>query len=107
MASQTLTALYSDEARAEIALERLRGIGLPERSLEMHHASDGDIEPGAAPSGGLFALGDILRNRGDEHGIAATGTVVMAFDVPEGLVSEAIRILDTDAIEVEKARGTD
>ena len=107
MASRTLTALYSDEARAEIALERLRGIGLPEHCLEIHHASDGDIEPGAAPSGGLFALGNILRNRGNEHGIAATGTVLMAFDVPERLVSDAIRILDTDAIEIEKARSTD
>jgi hypothetical protein len=107
MASQTLTALYSDEARAETALERLRAIGLPERSLEMHHASDGDIEPGSAPSGGLFALGDILRNRGDEHGIAGHGTVVMAFDVPEKLVSEAMHILKADAIEVEKRRSGD
>jgi hypothetical protein len=106
MASQTLTALYTDEARAEMALERLRAMGLPERSLEMHHASDGDIEPGSAPSGGLFALGDILRNRGDEHGIAGNGTVVMAFDVPERLLSEALSILDEDAIEVEKTRGS-
>ena len=71
----------------------------------MHYASEGDIEPGNAPSGGLFALGDILRNRGDEHGIASAGTVVMAFDVPDRLVSEAISILDTDAIEVDRHRS--
>jgi hypothetical protein len=106
MASQTLNALYSDEAKAELALDRLRAIGLPEGSLEMHRASDGDIQPGSAPSGGLFALGDILRNRGDEHGIAGQGTVLMAFNVPERLVSEAISILNRDAIEVERGRNS-
>ena len=63
MASQTLTAIYNDSASAEAAIERRRAIGIPERSLEMHRAADGDILPGSAPSGGLFALGRHPRRR--------------------------------------------
>jgi hypothetical protein len=104
MATQTLTALYNDPATAETAMERLRAIGIPERSLEMHRAAEGDIAPGNAPSGGLFALGDLLGNAGNADGIAAGGTVVMALHVPEALVAEAAGILDEDAIEVDKDR---
>jgi len=102
MASQTLTALYNDSATAEAAVERLRAIGIPEPSLEMHPAADGDLLPGNTASGGLFALGDILGTRGGPDGIAASGTVVVAFHVPDDLVSEARGILKDGAIEVEK-----
>ena len=103
MASQTLTALYNDPVTAEAAIERLRAIGIPEASLEMHPATDGDIAPGNAPSGGLFGLGD----QADERGIAGAGTVVVALHVPDDLVTEAAGILDKDAIEVEKDRDSE
>ena len=107
MASQTLTALYNDPVTAEAAIERLRAIGIPEASLEMHPATDGDIAPGNAPSGGLFGLGDPLGNQADERGIAGAGTVVVALHVPDDLVTEAAGILDKDAIEVEKDRDSE
>ena len=107
MTSQTLTALYNEPATAEVAIERLRAIGIPERSLEMHQATDGDIVPGNAPSGGLFTLGDILGSRADRDGIAGTGTVVVALRVPGDLVAKAVGILQEDAIEVEKDRDPD
>ena len=88
-------------------IERLRAIGIPEASLEMHPATDGDIAPGNAPSGGLFGLGDPLGNQADERGIAGAGTVVVALHVPDDLVTEAAGILDKDAIEVEKDRDSE
>ena len=52
MATRTFTALFTDPAAAETAMERLRAIGIPERSLEMHQAAEGDVAPGNAPSAG-------------------------------------------------------
>ncbi len=104
MASQTLTALYNEAATAEEAVERLRALGIPEQALEMHPAADGDILPGNAPSGGLFSIGDILGDRGEEG--TASGTIVVAFRVPEDLVARATSILKEHAIEVDRGRDS-
>ena len=100
MPARTLTALYIDHATAERAVERLRAIGVPEESLELHRAEEGDVAPGNTPSGGLFALGDILQP-GQTRGVAAGGTVVVAADVPERVTAEALAILKEEAAEVE------
>jgi hypothetical protein len=104
MANQTLTALFNDPAAAEMAMERLRAIGIPERSLELHKATEGDVVPGNAPSGGLFAVGDLLNPGNDARGLEAGVTVVTALHVPDELVAEARAILEEDAIEVDRER---
>ncbi len=111
MTTRTLTALFADHATAELAAERLRAAGVPEKSIETRRADEGDIAPGNAPSGGLFAVGDLLRTEFDTPGITrgveAGGTVLVAFGVPEDLHSEALRILREEATEVEDRRDPD
>ena len=89
MTTRTLTALFADHATAELAAERLRAAGVPEKSIEIRRADEGDVAPGNAPSGGLFAVGDLLRTEFDTPGITrgveAGGTVLVAFGVPEDL----------------------
>jgi hypothetical protein len=98
--SRTLTALYSDPATAEAAMERLRAIGLPESSMELHRTGEGDIVPGAAPTGGLFGLRDILAPDRAAEG----GAVLVALRVADELVSEAVDILEEEAVQVDRER---
>lgn len=100
MGSRTLTALYNEASAAEVAMDRLRAIGLPEASLEVHPAGEGDVVPGNAPSAGLFGLRDLVAPQRSAEG----GTVLVALHVPDALVSEAVDILNEDAIEVDKER---
>jgi hypothetical protein len=104
MATRTFTALFTDAAAAETAMERLRAIGIPERSLEMHKANEGDVAPGNVPSGGLFAVGDLLNPGNDRQGLEAGSTVVVALHVPGELASQAKDILEEGAIEVDEDR---
>jgi hypothetical protein len=98
--SRTLTALYAEAGTAEVAMERLRAIGLAESLMELHRVGEGDIVPGAAPSGGLFGLRDLLAPDMAAEG----GMVLLAHRVPEEMVSEAVRILEEDAVQVDKDR---
>ena len=103
MSTHTLTALFSDHASAERATERLRGIGIPEASLEIHQAAAGDILPGNAAGAGLFGVADpFLPPAG--AGSDLPGTVVVAMRVSDELGSQAMAILREDAIDVEKQR---
>jgi hypothetical protein len=111
MTTRTLTALFVDHSTAERAAERLRAIGIAEEALELHRASEGDVAPGNAPSGGLFGLVDLFMPDADRagygRGIEGGGTVLVALRVPEALVDEAVDILDEDAADVEKERDAE
>jgi hypothetical protein len=109
MTTRTLTALYNDHATAERAAERLRALGVPEGSIEMHRADEGDIAPGNAPSGGLFAtMSELFMPDADRHGYLAGiergCTVVVAFRVPDDLAARALDMLDAEAAEVDQTR---
>jgi hypothetical protein len=109
MTTRTLTALYNDHATAERAVERLRAVGVPEGSIEMHRADEGDIAPGNAPSGGLFAaMSELFMPEAERHGymrgIERGCTVVVASRVPEDLAAAALDVLDEEAAEVDEAR---
>ena len=98
--ARTLTALYRDPSTAETAMERLRALGVPEKSMELHTSGAGDIAPGNAVAGGLFGLRDLLA----PERLGEGGAVLVALHVPEELVSEATEILEENALEVDKDR---
>ncbi len=104
MSTHTLTGLFSDHATAERAAERLRAIGIPEGSLEIHEAIAGDVSPGNAPGSGLFGVADPLLPGPETAGPEVSGTVVVALRVPDELNSEAVSIMREDALEVETER---
>jgi hypothetical protein len=108
MTTRTLTALFIDHSTAEIAAERLRAVGIPEESIEMHRASEGDIPPGDVPSGGLFGLADLFVPDADRAGYASGveggGTLLVALRVPEALVDAAVEALEEDSAEVDTER---
>lgn len=95
---ETLTALYPEEVAAERAMERLRALGVPEETMELHPTAEGDILPGEQPTG-LFALGSLLS--GGTDGPAKPGVVLVATGVPGELVSDARSVLEAEATEVE------
>lgn len=104
MATESLTALFNETAAAETAMERLRALGIPESSLEIHQSTEGDVVPGNAPSGGLFTIGDVLNPFNDARGLESGSTVVVALHVPAELVASAKKILAENAIEVDTDR---
>ncbi|MFO1143543.1 MAG: hypothetical protein U1E59_14400 [Amaricoccus sp.] len=101
MSTHTLTALFSDASSAERAADLLRGIGVPEASLEIHQAVAGDSLPGNAAGAGLFGVADPLLPSA-AAGSDLPRTVVVAMRVPDELTSQALAILREDAIDVEQ-----
>ena len=63
MSTHTLTALYSDHATAERAAERLRAIGVPEASLEIHPRGRGRHAAGTRRAAASSTLADPLLPR--------------------------------------------
>lgn len=102
---ETLTALYSDEVAAERAMERLRALGVPEESMELHPASEGDVLPGEQPTG-LFALGSLLSGGSVGDGPGRSGVVLVATGVPGEIVNDARSVLQSEATEVEATPET-
>jgi hypothetical protein len=106
--THTLTALYPDHAAAERAAERLRGVGVPEKRIELHRSDEGDVRPGQHPVGdGLFgALSSLLVPEEDlrayERGLGRGRTVLVASHVPGDRLREAEDALDEGALELDE-----
>ena len=101
MTTHTLTALYSDHATAERAAERLRAIGVPEASLEIHPEAAGDM-----PAGGAGRASSTSSTRSCRA--TASGSVEGARHRPRRdagagrrSAAEARSILREEAVEVE------
>jgi len=104
MTTHTLTALFSDPATAEQAAERLRAIGVPEASLDLHPETAADMPPSAGI--GLLDLADPLLPRAGTENLADARTVLVASRVPEELSAEAGSILRAESVEVDDERDT-
>lgn len=99
---ETLSALFPDEASGERAMERLRALGVPEESMELHPTNEG----GVTPEGQVtvpFGLGGLLAPAMLPETPRPATVVVVATGVPGELVTEARRILDAEASEVEES----
>lgn len=102
---ETLTALFADEATGERAMERLRALGVPEESMELHPTSEGDVLPGQHPAG-LFAGSALLAPEAINAAPMRAGAVVVATGVPGEIVTAARRALAEDALEVDATVDT-
>jgi hypothetical protein len=106
MSTHTLTALFSDPSTAEQAAERLRAIGVPEASLDVHPETTADMPPAAGV--GILDLADPLLPRdGAAEAAADARTVLVATQVPGDLASEARSILRAESVEVDDERDGD
>jgi hypothetical protein len=102
MSTHTLTALFSDAATAEQAAERLRAIGIPEASLDVHPETAGDLP--LATGIGILDVADPLLPREGAAEVEDARTILVATAVPEDLHAEARSILRESAVEADDER---
>jgi len=94
---ETLSALFPDEATAERAMERLRALGVPEDTMELHPMREGSLPGGT----GVLGLGGLLTPAANDHAPRPEKVLVIATGVPGELVTEARRVLGAEGSEVE------
>jgi hypothetical protein len=110
--TRTITAVFADRAIAERAIDRLRGVGIPDRCIEAHRAEEGEAQAEAGPAGGIFAaISEFFMPGPHRAGYAGEAehraTVVLATGISEELSARAIEVLDEDALDVHEERDPD